>query len=118
MIKEAIENIIAGQELSYAEAQTAMTEALTGESSQNQNAAFLAALSARPVTAASAAGIAGCAAALREHPDVKYINMTDKMLGPGSIVPRLKALAESGGISGDADRDTGFAAELIAAGRF
>ncbi len=67
MIKEAIEKIVQKQDLSYDEAYTVMKEIMTGESSPTQNAAFLAALSAKSAKAETTAEIAGCAQAMREQ---------------------------------------------------
>ena len=57
MIKEAIIKIVNKEDLTYDEAYTVMNEIMSGQTSQTQNAAFLAALST----------IAGCAAAMREQ---------------------------------------------------
>ncbi len=67
MIKEAIEKIVNKEDLSYNEAYTVMNEIMSGESSQVQNAAFLAALSAKSAKAETIDEITGCAAAMREH---------------------------------------------------
>ena len=45
MIKEAIIKIVNKEDLSYDEAYAVMNEVMSGESSQVQNAAFLAAMS-------------------------------------------------------------------------
>ncbi len=67
MIKEAIEKIVNKKDLSYDEAYTVMNEIMSGESSAVQNAAFLAALSAKSAKAETIDEITGCAAAMREH---------------------------------------------------
>lgn len=67
MIKEAIAKIVNKQDLTYDEAYTVMNEIMNGETSQTQNAAFLAALSTKSAKAETTDEIAGCAAAMREH---------------------------------------------------
>lgn len=67
MIKEAIEKIVDKQDLSYDEAYTVMNEIMNGETSQTQNAAFLAALSTKSTRAETIDEISGCAAAMRAH---------------------------------------------------
>ncbi|NCC86990.1 MAG: anthranilate phosphoribosyltransferase [Clostridia bacterium] len=67
MIKEAIVKIVSKQDLTYDEAYTVMDEIMNGETSSTQNAAFLAALSAKSARAETTDEIAGCAAAMREH---------------------------------------------------
>ena len=67
MIKEAIEKIVNKEDLSYKEAYTVMNEIMSGETSPTQNAAFLAALSAKSAKAETISEITGCAAAMREH---------------------------------------------------
>ena len=67
MIKEAIEKIVSKQDLTYDEAYTVMNEIMSGETSQTQNAAFLAALSTKSARAETSDEIAGCAAAMRDH---------------------------------------------------
>ncbi len=66
MIKEAIIKIVDKQDLSYDEAYTVMTEIMSGETSQTQNAAFLAALSTKSTKAETIEEITGCAAAMRD----------------------------------------------------
>ena len=66
MIKEAIEKIVTKQDLTYDEAYTVMREIMAGETSQTQNAAFLAALSTKSTKAETIDEISGCAAAMRE----------------------------------------------------
>lgn len=67
MIKEAIVKIVNKQDLTYDEAYTVMNEIMNGETSQTQNAAFLAALSAKSAKAETIDEISGCATAMREH---------------------------------------------------
>jgi len=67
MIKEAIEKIVNKEDLTYDEAYTVMNEIMNGETSQTQNAAFLAALSTKSARAETTDEIAGCAAAMRAH---------------------------------------------------
>lgn len=67
MIKEAIVKIVNKQDLTYNEAYTVMNEIMNGETTQTQNAAFLAALSTKSARAETTDEIAGCAAAMRAH---------------------------------------------------
>ena len=67
MIKEAIEKIVDKRDLSYDEACAVMNEIMNGETSQTQNAAFLAALSTKSTRAETIDEISGCAAAMRAH---------------------------------------------------
>lgn len=67
MIKEAIVKIVNKQDLSYDEAYAVMNEIMNGETTQTQNAAFLAALSTKSARAETIDEIAGCAAAMRNH---------------------------------------------------
>ena len=67
MIKEAIVKIVNKEDLSYDEAYQVMNEIMSGETSQTQNAAFLAALSTKSARAETTDEIAGCAAAMRDH---------------------------------------------------
>ncbi len=67
MIKEAIVKIVAKGDLTYDEAYTVMNEIMSGETTQTQNAALLAALSAKSAKAETTDEIAGCAAAMRSH---------------------------------------------------
>lgn len=67
MIKEAIIKIVDKQDLTYDEAYAVMNEIMSGETTATQNAAFLAALSAKSARAETTDEIAGCAAAMREH---------------------------------------------------
>ena len=67
MIKEAIEKVVNKGDLTYEEAYSVMKEIMTGETSQTQNAAFLAALSTKSTNAETTDEIAGCAQAMREQ---------------------------------------------------
>ena len=67
MIKEAIQKIVAKQDLTYDEAYTVMDEIMRASTTPTQNAAFLAALSTKSARAETADEIAGSAAAMREH---------------------------------------------------
>ena len=67
MIKEAIEKIVDKQDLTYDEAYAVMNEIMSGQTSQTQNAAFLAALSTKSAKAETIDEISGCAQAMREH---------------------------------------------------
>lgn len=67
MIHEAIEKISNKGDLTYDEAYAVMNEIMAGETTQTQNAAFLAALSTKSTKAETIDEISGCAAAMREH---------------------------------------------------
>ncbi len=67
MIKEAIVQIVNKEDLTYDEAYTVMNEIMSGQTSETQNAAFLAALSTKSARAETTDEIAGCAAAMRAH---------------------------------------------------
>ena len=67
MIREAIEKIVSKKDLTYDEAYSVMNEIMSGETTQVQNAAFLAALSAKSTKAETIAEISGSAAAMRDH---------------------------------------------------
>ncbi len=67
MIQEAIKKIVDKQDLTYDEAYAVMNEIMSGETSQVQNAAFLAALSTKSARAETIDEISGCATAMREH---------------------------------------------------
>lgn len=75
MIKEAIVKIVNKQDLTYNEAYSVMNEIMNGETSQTQNAAFLAALSTKNARAETRDEIAGCAAAMRDHATRLETNM-------------------------------------------
>lgn len=67
MIKEAIEKVVSKEDLAYDEAYAVMNEIMNGETSQVQNAAYLAALSTKSTKAETIAEISGSAAAMRDH---------------------------------------------------
>lgn len=67
MIKEAIVKIVNKEDLTYDEAFTVMNEIMSGDTTQTQNAAFLAALSTKSARAETTDEISGCAAAMRAH---------------------------------------------------
>ena len=84
MIKEAIVKIVNKEDLSYNEAYTVMNEIMSGQTTQTQNAAFLASLSTKSARAETTDEIAGCAAAMRAHA-VKFDNDMDlfEIVGTG-----------------------------------
>ena len=65
MIKEAIIKIVNKGDLSYSEAETVMTEIMSGQTTPTQNAAFLAALTTKSTKAETIDEITGCAVAMR-----------------------------------------------------
>lgn len=67
MIKEAIIKIVDKKDLTYDEAYAVINEIMSGETTQVQNAAFLAALSTKSTKAETIDEISGCAAAMRDH---------------------------------------------------
>lgn len=67
MIKEAIVKIVSKEDLTYDEAYNVINEIMSGNTTQTQNAAFLAALSTKSTKAETIPEIAGCAAAMRVH---------------------------------------------------
>jgi anthranilate phosphoribosyltransferase len=67
MIREAIVKVVDKQDLSYEEAYKVMSEIMSGETSQVQNASFLAALTTKSTKAETIDEISGCAAAMRDH---------------------------------------------------
>ena len=67
MIKEAIKKIVDKKDLTYDEAYDVINEIMSGETTQTQNAAFLAALSTKSTKSETIDEITGCAAAMREH---------------------------------------------------
>lgn len=67
MIKEAITKIVNKEDLKYDEAYAVMNEIMSGQTTQTQNAAFLAALSTKSTKAETIEEISGCAAAMRSH---------------------------------------------------
>ena len=81
MIKEAIVKIVDKQYLTYAEAYQVMNEIMSGETSQVQNAAFLAALSTKSTKAETIDESSGCAAAMREHALQVEHDMDENLFG-------------------------------------
>ena len=81
MIQQAITKIVDKQDLSYDEAYAVMSEIMNGETTQTQNAAFLAALSTKSTKAETIDEISGCAAAMREraipvaHPGMEVLEI-------------------------------------------
>lgn len=67
MIAEAIKKIVGKGDLTYDEAYAVMNEIMNGETSQVQNAAYLAALSTKSTKAETIDEITASAAAMREH---------------------------------------------------
>ncbi len=67
MIKEAIVKIVNKEDLTFQEAYTVMSEIMSGNTTQTQNAAFLAALSTKSARAETTDEIAGCASAMLDH---------------------------------------------------
>lgn len=67
MIQAAIEKITNKKDLSYDEAYAVMNEIMNGDTTQTQNAAFLAALATKSTRAETTEEITGCAAAMRNH---------------------------------------------------
>ncbi len=67
MIKEAIIKIVDKQDLGYDEAYAVINEIMSGQTTQVQNAAFLAALSTKSTKTETIDEISGCAAAMRDH---------------------------------------------------
>ena len=76
MIKEAIIKIVNKGDLSYSEAETVMTEIMSGQTTPTQNAAFLAALTTKSTKAETIDEITGCAVAMRN----KNISTTSAMI--------------------------------------
>ncbi len=84
MIREAIMKIVDKQDLSYDEAFAVMNEIMSGETSQTQNAAFLAALSTKSAKAETTDEIAGCAEAMRSHAiRMEYSQPVMEIVGTG-----------------------------------
>lgn len=81
MIQQAIAKIVDKQDLNYDEAYAVMSEIMNGETTQTQNAAFLAALSTKSTKAETIDEISGCAAAMREraipvaHPGMEVLEI-------------------------------------------
>lgn len=106
MIKEAIVKIVNKEDLTYDEAYTVMNEIMSGQTTQTQNAAFLAALSTKSARAETTDEIAGCAVAMRAHA-VKFDNDLDlfEIVGTGgdnansfNISTTAALVAAAGGI--------------------
>ncbi len=84
MIREAIAKIVSKQDLTYDEAYRVMNEIMNGETTPTQNAAFLAALSAKSARAETTDEISGCAEAMREHAlPVPYDGELFEIVGTG-----------------------------------
>ncbi len=66
MIKEAIAKIVRREDLTFDEAYTVMNEIMSGQTTQVQNTAFLAALSTKSTHMETIDEISGCATAMRE----------------------------------------------------
>ena len=81
MIKEAIIKIVNKEDLTYDEAKAVMLEIMQGETTPTQNAAFLAALSAKSTKAETIEEISGCAYAMRslatpvDHPGMDVLEI-------------------------------------------
>lgn len=84
MIKEAIARLVAGEDLSPAEAEGALDAIMAGEATHAQTGAFLAALAAKGATVAE---VAGCARAMRRHAT--------------PVSPRRRPLVDTAGTGGD-----------------
>lgn len=67
MIRMAIEKIVNKEDLTYRDAYAVMSEILNKETSVQDNAAFLAALSTKTAGPKSLDEITGCASAMRDH---------------------------------------------------
>ncbi len=67
MISDAIKKVVGKGDLTYDEAYQVMNEIMNGESTQTQNAAYLAALSTKSTRAETLDEIRGSAQAMREH---------------------------------------------------
>ncbi len=67
MIKEAIVKLVNKGDLTYDEAFQVMNEIMNGETTQTQNAAFLAALTTKNTKSETIQEITGCAEAMRSH---------------------------------------------------
>lgn len=84
MITEAIHKLVDKQDLTYQEAYDTINEVMSGETSQVQTAAFLAALSTKSTKAETIDEISGCAAAMRSHATpVEYSGDTLEIVGTG-----------------------------------
>lgn len=107
MIQQAIAKIVDKQDLSYDEAYAVMGEIMNGETTQTQNAAFLAALSTKSTKAETIDEISGCAAAMREraipvaHPGMEVLEIVGTG-GDGAHsfnISTTSALVLAGGLS-------------------
>ena len=107
MIQQAIAKIVDKQDLSYDEAYAVMSEIMNGETTQTQNAAFLAALSTKSTKAETIDEISGCAAAMREraipvtHPGMEVLEIVGTG-GDGAHsfnISTTSALVLEGGLS-------------------
>ena len=107
MIQQAIAKIVDKQDLSYDEAYAVMSEIMNGETTQTQNAAFLAALSTKSTKAETIDEISGCAAAMREraipvaHPGMEVLEIVGTG-GDGAHsfnISTISALVLAGGLS-------------------
>ena len=107
MIQQAIAKIVDKQDLSYDEAYAVMSEIMNGETTQTQNAAFLAALSTKSTKAETIDEISGCAAAMREraipvaHPGMEVLEIVGTG-GDGAHsfnISTTSALCAGGGLS-------------------
>lgn len=67
MIEDAIKKVVDKRDLTFEEAYGCMNEIMSGESTQTQNAALLAALSTKSTRSETIDEITGCAKAMREH---------------------------------------------------
>ena len=90
MIKEAIIKIVNKGDLSFKEAETVMTEIMSGQTTPTQNAAFLAALTTKSTKAETIDEITGCAVAMRnkaipvEHEGMEVL----EIVGTGGVNAR------------------------------
>lgn len=81
MIKESIIKIVNKEDLTYEEARDTMLEIMRGETTQTQDAAFLAALSTKSTKAETIDEISGCAYAMRSlatpvpHPGMEVLEI-------------------------------------------
>lgn len=107
MIQQAIAKIVDKQDLSYDEAYAVMSEIMNGETTQTQNAAFLAVLSTKSTKAETIDEISGCAAAMREraipvaHPGMEVLEIVGTG-GDGAHsfnISTTSALVLAGGLS-------------------
>lgn len=107
MIQQAIAKIVDKQDLSYDETYAVMSEIMNGETTQTQNAAFLAALSTKSTKAETIDEISGCAAAMREraipvaHPGMEVLEIVGTG-GDGAHsfnISTTSALVLAGGLS-------------------